>query len=48
MESPVDGAALMLNNRDGNSEAFAAHYRRDAGHIAIDPGAPSAASGEKK
>ena len=48
MESPVDGAALMLNDRDGNSEAFAAHYRRDAGHIEIDPDEPSTASGEEQ
>ena len=48
MESPVDGAAIMLNNRDGNSEAFTAHYRRDAGHIEIDPGESSAASGEEQ
>lgn len=43
MDYPVDDAALALNYRVDDPGAFAAHYRRDAGQIEIDPGKPSEA-----
>jgi hypothetical protein len=48
MESPVDDAALMPDYRDGDPEAFATHYRRDAGYIESDPREPSEAPGEEQ